>query len=131
MPKNLPVSLTGEKTGKTPRYVLYLFHFPPYNLYKFLVLLHMKIPTSTITSKGQTTIPVSIRKILGLQADSKVLWIPMKPGEIHVVSAPSKSQKGQWAKNLYGKYADNRFDGVQSLIKSRKKDLQLEQRGYL
>lgn len=85
---------------------------------------------STLTVKGQTTIPLEIRKMLGLKPNMKVFWISMKPGEVSIIPAPKKIKKG-WADKLCGKYADDRFDGVESLLKSKKEDLELEKRGFL
>jgi len=91
----------------------------------------MPIASSTITSKGQTTIPIEVRKMLGLKANTKVFWISLKPGEITLVSASKKPQNKSWAESLCGKYKNDRVDSLKSLLESRQEDLKMEERGYL
>ncbi len=91
----------------------------------------MYIPESTITIKGQTTIPIEIRKMLKLKPNTKILWVSLKPGEVAIVPASEKQKKGSWAESLYGKYKDDSIDGVQSLLDSRKEDIAMEEQGYL
>lgn len=42
--------------------------------------------TSTLTRKGQTTIPAEFRELLGLQAGDRLTW-RIENGQLHVMSA--------------------------------------------
>jgi bifunctional DNA-binding transcriptional regulator/antitoxin component of YhaV-PrlF toxin-antitoxin module len=70
--------------------------------------------TSTVSSKGQTTIPITIRKMLGLNAGSSVHWqITKSSGSIKhvIVSSPSKESLDQLkgsANDLYKNYGSGR-----------------------
>jgi antitoxin PrlF len=44
---------------------------------------------STITSKGQTTIPINIRNYLNLQAGDKLEFIMLEKGKVMLVPATS------------------------------------------
>lgn len=45
--------------------------------------------TSTVTSKGQTTIPIDIRNYLNLHAGDKLEFIMMENGKVMIVPATS------------------------------------------
>lgn len=55
--------------------------------------------TSTLTSKGQITIPQSVREALGLQAGDKVDFVREEPGTYKVVALRKD------AKTLRGRFA--------------------------
>lgn len=42
------------------------------------------MPTTTVTSKGQITIPVDVREALGLKAGERVIFFPGEDGEFIV-----------------------------------------------
>jgi antitoxin PrlF len=46
------------------------------------------MPKSTLTSKGQTTIPREIRKLLGLKENDRILY-EVEDGKVAIKSAPS------------------------------------------
>ena len=54
--------------------------------------------TAALTSKGQLTIPISIRKKLGLQPGDQVLFIEREDGEVVV-----RAKKGNLM-NVYGMF---------------------------
>jgi antitoxin PrlF len=43
------------------------------------------MPTSTVTSKGQITIPAQVRRSLGLQAGSRVAFVATDSGSYELV----------------------------------------------
>ncbi len=55
--------------------------------------------TSTLTTKGQITIPQSVRKALGLQAGDKVDFVQEEPGTYKVVALrkDAKALRGRFA----------------------------------
>jgi len=55
--------------------------------------------TSTLTTKGQITIPQSVRKALGLQAGDKVDFVQEEPGTYKVVALRKdvKALRGRFA----------------------------------
>lgn len=86
----------------------------------------MKTPTSTVTGKGQTTIPSAIRKVLKLTPDSRIAWIALRPGEYTIIPIEKQKESMAWADHLCGKYADPSFDGVRSLLDAKKEDIKQE-----
>ena len=56
--------------------------------------------TATVTSKGQITIPVSVRTALGLDAGSRVEFVETAKGEFSIVPAtsPALALKGMLRK---------------------------------
>jgi antitoxin PrlF len=54
------------------------------------------MPIAALTSKGQLTVPISIRKKLGLQAGDQVLFVEREDGEVVV-----RAKKGNLM-DLYG-----------------------------
>ncbi|MDQ3446827.1 MAG: AbrB/MazE/SpoVT family DNA-binding domain-containing protein [Pseudomonadota bacterium] len=55
--------------------------------------------TSTLTTKGQITIPQSVRKALGLQAGDKIDFVQEGPGTYKVVALrkDAKALRGRFA----------------------------------
>lgn len=56
--------------------------------------------TATLTSKGQITIPVSVRTALGLEAGDRVEFVPSNDGRFELVPAtvPVTALKGSIGK---------------------------------
>ena len=57
------------------------------------------MPTATLTSKGQITVPQAVRRALGLQAGTKVDFVPV-PGGFKLVPLHSNE-----ASKLKGRFA--------------------------
>lgn len=56
------------------------------------------MPASTLTSKGQITLPVAVRTALGLHPGSKVDFVPVKDGfKVVALRADVASLKGRFA----------------------------------
>jgi antitoxin PrlF len=57
------------------------------------------VPTATVTSKGRVTIPVEVRRSLGLKSGSRVDFVPRADGSYELVSATGAvtSLKGAFA----------------------------------
>lgn len=56
------------------------------------------MPAATLTSKGQITLPASVRSALGLHAGSKVDFLPVKDGfKVVALHADTASLKGRFA----------------------------------
>jgi antitoxin PrlF len=56
------------------------------------------MPTATLTSKGQITVPQSVRRALRLQAGTKVDFVPSGDGFMVVpLHSPEVSLKGRFA----------------------------------
>jgi len=91
----------------------------------------MPIPTSTVSSKKQITIPAEVCKKMNLKVKAKILFLEIRPGEFQLVAENQKNSQTDWAKNLAGKYRDDSIDAVQSLLDDRKEDLILEQHGHI
>lgn len=47
------------------------------------------------------------------------------------VSSHVKQEQEKWPYNLTGKYAVNNIDGVETFLKYKKEDLEMEKRGNL
>lgn len=90
----------------------------------------MKIPASKLSIKGQTTVPAEIRKMFNLKPDCEILWMSFRPGEVSLVPV-SKEKNKSWADSLCGKYQDDSWDGVQTILDDKKRDMELEKRGFL
>jgi AbrB family looped-hinge helix DNA binding protein len=54
------------------------------------------MPSATVTSKGQVTIPIDVRTKLGLRPGSRLVFVPIDDGgyEIHVQAASIQDLKG-------------------------------------
>jgi AbrB family looped-hinge helix DNA binding protein len=48
----------------------------------------MREIVSTITSKGQITIPVEVRRQLGVSAGDKITFVIDSSGDVHVMACP-------------------------------------------
>lgn len=57
------------------------------------------MPTSTITSKGQITIPQAVREALGLQSGDRIDFVQEEPGTYKVVALrkDAKALRGRFA----------------------------------
>lgn len=56
------------------------------------------MPTSTLTSKGQITMPLAVRLALGLQAGDKVDFLPVEGGfKVVPVRGDMRAMKGRFA----------------------------------
>jgi antitoxin PrlF len=56
------------------------------------------MPTATLTSKGQITLPLSVRNALGLHAGTKVDFIPVEGGfKVVSLQTPATALKGRFA----------------------------------
>ncbi|MBO5528266.1 MAG: AbrB/MazE/SpoVT family DNA-binding domain-containing protein [Bacilli bacterium] len=64
------------------------------------------IETTTISSKGQVTIPASFRDKLGLSAGSKVAFIDGEDGNVYVMNASILSLKR--LQDIFQKVADEK-----------------------
>jgi len=75
----------------------------------------MQVPTTTITSKGQVTLPVKVRRLLKLKAGDKVKFIVTPKKEVKVKPAERYS-----IMHLYGslkpKVKVPKFKSAQELI---------------
>lgn len=58
------------------------------------------MPTASITSKGQITIPAPVRKALGVDTGDRVQFIEVEPGRFELVAAtqPITALKGMFGK---------------------------------
>jgi AbrB family looped-hinge helix DNA binding protein len=58
------------------------------------------MPTATLTSKGQITIPAIVREALGVGAGDRVEFIEVSPGRYEVIPAtrPVTELKGMFGK---------------------------------
>ncbi len=45
------------------------------------------MPTATLTSKGQITIPADVRRSLNVQAGDRVEFVQVEPGRFEVIAA--------------------------------------------
>lgn len=54
------------------------------------------MPTATLTSKGQVTIPAAVRNALGVDTGDRVEFIELEPGRYEVIAAtlPVTALKG-------------------------------------
>lgn len=55
---------------------------------------------ATVTSKGQITIPASVRQALGLDAGDRVLFVELEKGQFALMAATSSIRE------LKGRYRD-------------------------
>lgn len=52
----------------------------------------MEMATATVTSKGQITIPASVRATLGLDTGSRVEFVEIEKGQFAIVAATEEVQ---------------------------------------
>jgi len=54
------------------------------------------MPTATMTSKGQVTIPATVRAVLGVEAGDRVEFVQIAPGRFELMAAtqPVTALKG-------------------------------------
>lgn len=45
------------------------------------------MPTATMTSKGQITLPAAVRNALGIEAGDRVEFVQVEPGRFELVAA--------------------------------------------
>ncbi|GEM_PF-2107012 len=92
----------------------------------------MKISLGQLTSKSQVTVPAWVRKKLGIETKTKIVWLELKPGEISVIAkkALGKNAIDQLCGVLKGKGIDQ-INLVDNLLVDRKKDLELEEKGFI
>lgn len=60
------------------------------------------MPTATVTSKGQVTIPVEVRERLGIEAGTRVQFVPRADGTWEFVTA------GSSVRDIRGMFAAHR-----------------------
>lgn len=80
------------------------------------------IETTTISSKGQVTIPLAFRDKLGLRAGAKVAFIDGEDGNVYVVNASLLSlKKAQEAFSGFGAGAfESEEDAMAFAVETRK-----------
>ena len=61
------------------------------------------MPTATVTSKGQVTIPLEVRERLGIEAGTKVQFVPRADGTWEFIAAGDSvtSIRGMFAGNSH------------------------------
>jgi antitoxin PrlF len=58
--------------------------------------------TATVTSKGQITIPVSVRRALGVDTGDRVIFVELEKGQFAIMAATGS------VRELKGRYRDPR-----------------------
>ena len=58
------------------------------------------MPTATLTSKGQITIPADVRRLLNVQTGDRVEFVQVEPGRFELVAATRSVRE---LKGLLGK----------------------------
>jgi len=51
------------------------------------------MPTATITSKGQLTIPVQVRKALGVDSGDRIEFVELEKGQFAIIPATRSLQE--------------------------------------
>jgi len=51
------------------------------------------MPTATITSKGQLTIPVQVRKALGVNSGDRIEFVELEKGQFAIIPATRSLQE--------------------------------------
>lgn len=92
----------------------------------------MRSTSSHLSSKSQLTMPSWVKKSLGVKANMSIVWMELIPGEVSVFAkdVSKKSSAEKLCGIMKGKGADH-IDAVESLLKDKKEDLILEERGFL
>lgn len=89
------------------------------------------ISKTRVSSKYQTVIPSWVRKSLNIDANTEIVWISFKPGQITVQPAPRDEDQKPWPYNLAGLLKDDTCDSLEELKKYKEEDKKLEKRGIL
>ena len=58
------------------------------------------MPTATLTSKGQITIPADVRRLLNVQTGDRVEFVQIEPGRFEIVAATRSVRE---LKGMFGK----------------------------
>ena len=58
--------------------------------------------TATVTSKGQVTIPVGVRKSLNVEAGDRIEFVEIEPGRFEVIAATGSVRE---LRGMFGKAA--------------------------
>jgi len=89
------------------------------------------ISKTKVSSRYQTVIPAWVRKSLNIDANTEIVWMSFKPGEITVQPAPNKEDKESFADSIAGILKDDSWDSLEELKKYKMEDKELEKRGLL
>ena len=57
------------------------------------------MPTATLTTKGQITIPADVRRVLNVQAGDRLEFVQVEPGRFEIVAATRSVRE---LKGLFG-----------------------------
>ncbi|MBU1396793.1 MAG: AbrB/MazE/SpoVT family DNA-binding domain-containing protein [Gammaproteobacteria bacterium] len=49
------------------------------------------MPTATMTTKGQITIPAAVRAALGIEAGDRVEFVPVEPGRFEIYNSQAST----------------------------------------
>ncbi len=60
------------------------------------------MPTATVTSKGQVTIPIDVRQALNVEAGDRVEFVEVEPGRFEVIAATRSVRE---LRGMFGKSA--------------------------
>jgi antitoxin PrlF len=60
------------------------------------------MPTATLTSKGQITIPAEVRRVLNVDTGDRVEFVQVEPGRFELIAATRSVRE---LKGLFGKAA--------------------------
>lgn len=75
------------------------------------------MPTATLTSKGQVTIPIDVRAALQIEAGDRIEFIAVAPGRYEVVAATRSVRE---LKGMFGKLAHRvSIEGMNTVIAAR------------
>lgn len=76
------------------------------------------MPIATMTSKGQVTLPATVRASLGVKAGDRVIFVQVRPGrfELIVVTQPVTTLKGMIRKPV----AKVTVEGMNEAIANRR-----------
>lgn len=89
------------------------------------------ISKTKVSSKYQTVIPAWVRKSLNIDANTEIVWISFKPGQITVRPAPKEDDQKPWPYNIAGILKDDKTDVMEELRAYKEEDKRLEKRGIL
>ncbi len=90
---------------------------------------------TSLTSKGQATIPVKVRAFMHLQPGDKLEWEIHYDTDTVTLVAPQKPKKESWEKqleriqkSLTESNPSDKESLVESLLKDRREDLKMEEK---